>query len=195
MRNRFRPAGRVLPARRTRRCLALLAGACAIAPLHVAAQAPRLELGFDSGVQVALPESGGRSTTFFVPAGWLRVGLPVAPRLQVEPVVSFGRSTVDGMSTTTVQAFPYLVYSHRGALTSGPYARVGVGVALVRFGGGGDSSAMHQFAMGAGIGVRLSVAEALALRLEAGGDRWFEDGDLEAYDLLQLLVGLSFFLR
>jgi hypothetical protein len=166
----------------------------AAAPAAGSAQAGSIEIGVDGGIQLLLPEERDNVTTFFAPGNWIRFAFGASSNVGIETEVGFTHSTSDDNSATGLHLFPSIVYNISPDWGETWFVRGGAGLTFsdvdTAFGDVGST----QFGIGGGVGARLPVTDAFSIRLEGAVEHWFEDDDdREAFNLLQFLVGFSFF--
>ena len=163
----------------------------------VSAQDRPIEIGVDGGFQFTLPEDGENSTSIFLPAGWLRVGFFVSDRVELESLLGFSHFSMEDYSSTQFQLMPYLAYHFKSYDEGGPlpYVRVGAGLAFEDYSGESVDAGETRFGVGVGLGVKFPMTDRLRFRVEGAFDHWFETDDYQGFNLIQILVGFSFFTK
>jgi hypothetical protein len=168
-----------------------LVGVVLLVPTLLSAQGRPAELGIDGGLAILL--DGGSSFSFQLPFQSLRVGVFTSDAVSFEPAVALNYLKFEGVSAVYTLDFAlgglYHFVSDRGR--SQPYVRPFAGIELI--GAGGET--ISQFHAGGAFGVKVPVANQLAVRLEAGVRHEFENDDLSGGDRVTAAVGLSIFTR
>jgi hypothetical protein len=168
-----------------------LVGVVLLIPALLSAQGRPAELGIDGGF--AILADGGSSFSFQLPFQSFRVGFFPSDAVSIEPALSVNYLKFEGVHAVYTLDFAlgglYHFVSDRGR--SQPYFRPFVGIDLI--GAGGES--VSQFHVGGAFGVKLPVANQLAVRLEAGFRHEFENDDLSGGSRITAAVGLSIFTR
>lgn len=172
-----------------RRALAVAAFLALAAP-PAAAQSPRMELGLDAAVQVAIPDQGDRLTTVEIPLGRIRVGSYVGTRTLIEVSGGFALASQADRSASAGRGELSVSYHFGDPLRLRPFVLVG---GAARFAHADDETAWQGLAMG-GVGVKIPVRRVLGVRLEVDYARAFETAEVDATHELRGLVGLSFYL-
>ena len=169
----------------------LLAGVVLLVPTLLNAQGQPVELGIDGGLAISF--NGSTSTSFTLPFQSLRFGFFPSDAVSLEPAVSVNYvkiEEVDAIYTLGLELgglFHFISDRSR----SQPYFRPFAGFQLL--GAGGES--VSQFHAGGGFGVKVPVANQLAVRLEAGFQHAFKNEDIGGRNSITAAVGLSFFTR
>lgn len=154
-----------------------------------AQQGRLVEMGIDAGVTFSLDEP--RVTVFSFPVDNFRVGFEMTPKVALEPSLSFTSISGSGETFSAYNIALGLLW-HFNEMRSGPYVRPFLGV---MGGSGGGESGSQAFA-GAGLGLKIPVADSrFAWRFEAFLARAFENDDFAANNQIGLRAGLSFFTR
>jgi hypothetical protein len=159
---------------RTRPTLTRLAGALALlAVLGTAAQAQqKIEVG--TGLGVSILTNGSTVTTFGMPGGGIisqaTMHASFGDRLMIYPEIAFNLVSGGGSTATTIGMAANVGYLFSGAGMNSPYFAASGAFQFVDAFGSATA-----FAAGAKVGYRLIVGESLAVRLEAGYRRWFND--------------------
>jgi hypothetical protein len=169
----------------------LLAGVVLLVPTQLNAQGQPVELGIDGGLAISF--NGSTSTAFQLPFQSLRVGFFPSDAVSLEPAVSVNYlkfEEIDAIYTLGLELGALLHFiSDRSR--SQPYFRPLAGIQLLAAGG----ESVSQFHVGGGFGVKVPVANQLAVRLEAGFQHAFENEDVSGGNSIMAAVGLSFFTR
>jgi hypothetical protein len=183
---------------------ALLGAAPLAAPLAAQRAAQRaaglpVELGVDAAV---VTDDASDATTVVVPLQRLRVGVFVSPRLSLEPTLAYERTGADGASASGFDGTLGLVAHLSGqptgrARTTSLFVRPFVGLARLSFGSEDEEldASATQARVGAGLGLKLPVADRLAWRLEGVYARAFESDEFPSANRFGVNVGLSFHTR
>lgn len=150
-----------------------------------------VELGMDAGLRLDLSDPS--VTTFEVPIQSVRAGFLVTERISAEPAVGLSYFKFEGEDAVIALNADLAALVHFGAdgVRRGLYLRPVVGISFVDVG----SESVSQFSAGAGVGVKLPLADQLAARVEASYRHGFENDDLLGTDVIGLSFGLSFFTR
>jgi hypothetical protein len=168
-----------------------LAGVVLLVPTLLSAQGQPVELGIDGGLAISF--NGSTSTAFQLPFQAFRAGFFPSDAVSLEPVVSVNYLKIEEIEAIYTLGLElgglFHFVSDRGR--SQPYFRPFAGIQL--FASGGESAS--QFHAGGGFGVKLPVANQLAVRLEAGFQHAFENDDFSGGNSITGAVGLSFFTR
>ncbi|MEZ4412261.1 MAG: hypothetical protein R2910_04660 [Gemmatimonadales bacterium] len=123
--------------------------------------------------------------------GSVALGVYLSPEVAIEPTIAASVLSSGGETATILSlgvAVPY--YFDKGWGRKGGYFAPKVTVNHAS--GGGQSS--DQFAIGVGVGTKLALNDAAALRLQASFDYGFE-GDFSATTSFGAFFGLSVFLK
>jgi len=177
----------------------ILAVAAALIASH-AAHAQRnvgIELGVDGEVRREITE---QATVVQIPISRIRAGFQISPIISIEPAVHLAYVTVrgnnDGFADFLVGVLFHL-QPDRGRVQ--PYVRpfvelehssstVGSGTAA-----GEVTSSVNETALGAGLGVKIPVARALATRIEGTYGHTLQRDGQQGRNTVSLFVGLSYF--
>ena len=106
-------------------------------------------------------------------------------RLSIGPEFSLGRTSDDGDAVTSLYLAGRSAIHPYGNTNSGPYL-FGRGAILVL--SAGDSESDTEVSVGAGLGYRWRVGNALVVRTEGGYRRWFDDTGTND---ISVLIGLG----
>ena len=169
----------------------LLAGVVLLVPTLLNAQGQPVELGVDGGLTISF--NGSTSTSFQLPFQSLRAGFFPSDAVSLEPVVSVSYlkfEEVDAIYTLGLE-FGALLHFISDRSRAQPYFRPFAGFQLLAAGG----ESLSQFHAGGGFGVKVPVANQLAVRLEVGFQHGFKNEDLSGGNSITAAVGLSFFTR
>lgn len=123
--------------------------------------------------------------------GSIAIGLYLSPGAAIEPTVAASVLSSSGETLSILSlgvAVPY--YFDKGWGRKGPYVAPKLAVNLAS--GGGESSS--QLALGVGVGTKVPLNDAAALRLQVNFDYGFE-GDFESTTSFGAFLGLSVFLK
>lgn len=123
---------------------------------------------------------------------YFAVGFYLSPAMALEPTIAVSTLSQGGESATVLSlglALPY--YFNKGWGRKGPY--LAPKIAYNSFSGSGSTSA-SQFSAGVGLGTKVPLNDAAALRLQADFNYGFE-GDFLATTSFGASVGLSVFLK
>ncbi len=173
------------------------------------AQSRPVELGFDamlahysivySSSTVPLPPRSYTALQF--PVGGIRAAFPVADRLALEPVLSFGFQTGGGSTSTggTLDVgAPYLFSADRRATQVFVRPFVGISYGAAKYtlpSGSTTSSTQHQWSGGLGLGVKIPAGERFATRLEARYRRLGAQGPVDHMNVMSGLAGFSYYTK
>ena len=169
------------------------------APLH--GQQRAIELGVDGGVHYMDPAGEGRDNRIWDVSFRLqnlRVGLHVTERVSLEPSVSFLRRDLGEDDLTQVSALGNVLYHFNEA---GPAMRpqffglAGGGLEYVRLSEEVGRESDTQWLAGGGLGMRLPVADQVALRTSATYWRAFESDLAPHANMIRGDLGLSLLIR
>jgi hypothetical protein len=168
-----------------------LAGVALLVPTLLNAQQQPVELGIDGGLAISF--NGNTSTAFRLPFQSLRAGFFPSDAVSLEPAVAVNYLKIEGIDAIYTLGLELggLFHFVSDRSRSQPYFRPFAGIQL--FASGGESAS--QFHAGGGFGVKLPVANQLAVRLEAGFQHAFENDDFSGGNSITGAVGLSFFTR
>lgn len=168
----------------------LLSGVMVLIPALLCAQARPVELGIDGALAISFDRR--TSTSFQLPSQSFRVGFSLSDAVSLEPAVS-----IDYLRLAETDADYVLGLGLGGVFhfvtdrtRSQPYVRPAAGLQLIASRG----DAVAQFHASGALGVKLPVANQLAVRLEAGLQHTFASG-LSGGNSIFAAVGLSFFTR
>ena len=171
--------------------LHVLVGVVLLVPTLLVAQDRPVELGLDGGLSISF--NGGTATSFTLPFQSVRAGFFLSDNVSLEPAASLNYlklENVDAIATVGL-SFAALVHFNPDRSRAQPYFRPQAGFTLLTA-GGESASQLH---VGGGIGVKLPVANQLAVRLEAGFQHSLENDDFAGASTVTAAVGLSFFTR
>ncbi len=128
-----------------------------------------------------------------VPFQSFRAGFFVSDNASLEPAVSLNYLKFEGSDAiaTIGLKFAALFHFSPDRDRSQPYVRPQAGLTFIT--AGGESAS--QFHLGGGFGVKVPVANQLAVRLEAGFQHSLENDDFNGMSTLTAAIGLSFFTR
>ncbi len=162
-------------------------------PAAVLGQGRPVELGIDAGLSVTLTEGVDATITqVAIPASRFRVGFFVSDIVEIEPSLAFALLSVNGETATAV-GFQLGLAFHSTAKRDRPrmFFQVGGGLDYVNVEDFDDV----QFGVGAGVGGKIPAGDRFAVRIEANYLRGFESDNRFAANIIQALVGFSFFTR
>ena len=168
--------------------------ALALFATALSAQAPTprpIELGIDAAVDIGLDD--GSNTEISIPAPTFRIGIPISPRVSLEPKFGLRIRTGNDNTSTTYRGELGLLYHfgsdrYPGAFQrAGLYARPFVGLTDTSVGDSETSGLL-----GVGLGYKIPIISRLSSRFEANFQHLFGDADA---NVIGLLAGLSFFTR
>ena len=178
--------------------LALFAAAAIGLPSQLDAQSGSVEIGFDTGLTLTMPSDTDfldydNQTSIDVPQQSIRVGFFVSDQLSIEPAVGF--SYIDdflgfGESLTQLALEGRVLY-HFSPDPTRPRFYLGGGAGFTLIDVADDQET--QFGVGGGLGVKLPIADRMAIRLEGSFSRYFETDQLPATSVIGVVVGFSFF--
>jgi hypothetical protein len=170
--------------------LALFAAAAIGLPSQLDAQSGSVEIGFDTGLSLTMVSDADNVTSIDVPQQSIRVGFFVSDQLSIEPAVGFSWLHTGGESATQLALAGRVLY-HFSPDPTRPrfYLGGGAGFNLIDVGDQQET----QFGVGGGLGVKLPVADRMAIRLEGSFSRFFETDLLPAASVIGAVVGFSFF--
>jgi hypothetical protein len=165
--------------------LAIAASVALTLPASVAAQGRPVEFGIDAGGSFDV--SGSNTVAIGLPVQDFRAGIFVSDAVSIEPRVAFAFIDQDGSNLTAIDAQlgPVLHFSPDRGRPQG-YVRPFGGVSYIT-----DAGAV--VSLGGALGVKLPVAERLAVRVEGSYAHGFDS--YYSADAVGLAVGLSFFTR
>jgi hypothetical protein len=156
-----------------------------VLPPSVSAQSRPTELGIDAGALIDL--SDDTNVILGLPVQNLRVGFFISDAISIEPQISFTYFNLTGDSGVAVDGeIGPVFHLSPNRSRSQAYLRPFGGISYVS-----DDDAV--FLLGGGVGIKLPVAERLAVRLEASYAHGFVD--FGGGDLLTIGTGISFFTR
>ncbi len=138
-----------------------------------------VESGVNGGLAISF--NGSTSTSFQLPFQSLRAGCAPSDAVSLEPVVSVNYlkfEEIDAIYALGLE-FGALLHVISDRSRSRPYFRPFARLQLLAAGG----ESVSQSNVGGGFGVKVPVANQLAVRLEAGFQHEFENEDLPAYPL------------
>jgi opacity protein-like surface antigen len=176
--------------------LALFAAAAIGLPSQLDAQSGSVEIGFDTGLTYTMYSDtdftdSDNQTSINVPQQSIRLGFFVSDQLSIEPVVGFSYTdNFLGESLTQLAVAGRVLY-HFSADPTRPrfYLGGGAGFNLIDF----FDQQETQFGVGGGLGVKLPIADQMAIRIEGSFSRYFETDALLANSVIGAVVGFSFF--
>ena len=158
------------------------------AALHAQDRRP-IELGLDAGMSITLTE-GDDITAAAIPASRFRVGFFVSDVFEIEPSLGFALVSVGGETVSRVGfQLGFVFHSNPNRDRPRAFFQVGGGLDYVNIAGFDDV----QFGVGAGVGGKFPVDENFAVRIEADYLRGFESDNRFAANIIQALIGFSFF--
>lgn len=179
-----------------------LAGLAVLAmALPLEGQLRTLELGVDGGVHYMDPAGEGRDNRVWdvaFPLQSVRVGLHVTERVSVEPSLSFLRRDFGEEDLTQVGALGSVLYHlNQPAMGMRPqfFGLAGGGLEYVRLSDEIGSDSDTQWLAGGGLGMKLPVADRIALRTTATYWRAFESDVAPHANLVRGDLGVSIFTR
>jgi outer membrane protein with beta-barrel domain len=156
-------------------------------PASLQAQSRAVEIGMDGGLEYSFDAN---LLTIAVPFQRVRAAFPMEDRLALEPSLSFMRLSANGESFATLAMRVGVLYDLE-ATRGNTFARPFAGFEYVDASFGDSDTA---FNLGVGIGTRSSIADQLALRIEANlMGRFGAEGGTDG--VVGATVGLSFFTR
>jgi len=175
--------------------LALFAAAAIGLPSQLDAQSGSVEIGFDTGLSLTMPSDTDfldydNVTSINVPQQSIRVGFFVSDQLSVEPAVGFSWLDAGGESLTQLALAGRVLY-HFSPDPTRPRFYLGGGAGFTLIDVADDQET--QFGVGGGLGVKLPIADRMAIRLEGSFSRYFETDQLPATSVIGVVVGFSFF--
>ena len=170
---------------RTSPLLLAIAASVALTPPASAAQGRPVELGIDAGGSFDV--SGSNTVAIGLPVQDFRAGIFVSDAVSIEPRVAFAFIDQDGSNLTAIDAQlgPVLHFSPGRGRPQG-YVRPFGGVSYIT-----DAGAV--VSLGGALGVKLPVAERLAVRVEGSYAHGFDS--YYSADAVGLALGLSFLTR
>ena len=186
-------------------CVAAIGTAASAPAAYAQDTAPRpIELGIDAAIRYRTADDANL-TSLEIPIPSFRVGFLLSDQLSLEPFGRIGWQRVsiedplpgqdDSDSFTTYDlGIGALFHFAPDRTRTQPYLRPFVGISGFS-GGGGDDDSASQLSFGAGIGLKMPVADRLGWRIEATYTRLGEDEPFEGGNIFGLLFGLSFFTR
>lgn len=157
----------------------------------VGSASAQAEIGVDAGLTSTRIDGSELSVLQTdVPVQRLRVGIFVAPGVQIEPSIGYSRVEFDGVGQTTLQVGTDLVF-HIGQNPYAPQLYVAGGPSLLRtdFGAGEET----QLGVGGDVGLKVPVGGWMGLRLGVGYTRWLESDTLLGADEVGAFFGFSVF--
>lgn len=180
---------------------------CALAGMAILAlalplegQQRTIELGIDGGVHYMDPSGEGRDNGVWdiaFPLQSVRAGLHVTERVSVEPALSFLRRDMGEDDMTQVGALGNVLYHFNEAMGLRPqvFGLAGGGLEYVRLSNAVATESDTQWLAGAGLGMKLPVADQIALRTTATYWRAFESDLAPDANLVRGDIGISIFTR
>ena len=178
-----------------KRTLMLAALAGALFTSEADAQSGSVEIGFDTGLTLYIPSDTDffdyeNQTSIDVPQQSIRLGFFVSDQLSIEPAVGFSYQDFGDLSVTQLGLAGRLLY-HFSADPTRPrfYVGGGAGFNLIDV----EDEQETQFGVGGGLGVKLPIADRMAIRVEGSFSRDFETDLLPAASVIRAVVGFSFF--
>ena len=157
-------------------------------PVHA-----QVELGVDAGLQFASVAGASDVATFELPIGAVRLGIGIAPRLQLQVLGVAEQASVDNASKTRITFRPGVVGSLRPDTEGGPFIYLQWS-ADRRSGEIQNIEASDmQFGFGAGLGTRIFVTEAAAIRLTLDYMHWAQADLALGGDKVTIFAGFSVF--
>jgi len=181
-------------------CAALVA-ACTLAASAAHAQRGAslpIELGIDGGVTFGLGDAD--YTRIALPGQRFRVGFFTSDAISIEPAIALNYvSTGDTHSTDFVGDVGVLFHTSPTAGGSRVYLRPFAGLETISFSSDNPNvdDSTTQFHLGAGVGIKVPLANRLRARFEANFLHGFDSsgaGDTSG-NAIGLTAGLSFFTR
>ena len=168
-----------------------LAALTLLMPILLAAQRRPVELGVDGGLGIDF--NGGTLTTFSVPIQSLRIGFMASDNVSIEPSTSINILKYEGADAiaTVSLALSGLFHFTPDRSMAQAYFRPQAGLNFIT---DGDDSA-SQLSLGGGFGVKLPVADQMAIRLDGSFVHAFENDDFAGRNGIAALVGFSVFTR
>ncbi len=175
--------------------IALLAAAV---PVH--GQMRTLEIGMDGGISYSDPATEGTDNRVWdvsVPFQSARVGLFVTPQISLEPAVTLNRVSLpnDERATQVTTVGNVLYHLNTPEWRPQLFAQAGGGLEYVSWKDVDFDENDTQWVAGAGVGMKLPVADRLALRTSAVYWRAFESDHFPRMNQVRGQVGVSFFTR
>lgn len=177
---------------------ALVLVAASLLVSSAAAQAKgAVEIGYDLGISVLMPDGGGNDVLFLatprtvsVGISTVRAGFYLSRHSELEP--HFGLQLISTNDFNTTQMAVGLDYLHN---FDGKKTRLYLmgGARLAYFDNGSQTES--QPGLGAGLGAKSTIGDRAALRYGVEVMRQFESGDFVARWDLGFLVGVSLFTK
>jgi opacity protein-like surface antigen len=150
-----------------------------------------IELGLDGAISYKLDSP--HVTGVNIPVGVLRVGIFVTPTISIEPFGSLDRTSADNNDFTSLNLGAGVLFHLSGRNTVQPYVRPFAELLHNSIGFSNNSDSDNLFALGAGLGVKIPVANRFAWRLEGALTQVLENDNNDASTVLSARFGFSFF--
>jgi hypothetical protein len=168
--------------------LVSLAAAFVAIPTLLAAQNRPIEFGVDAGLTYR--SNSPHITTIGIPIQDLRVGIPIADKITIEPRASLNYVKVQNSKASSQIALGAGLLYHLKALKEGIYIRPFA--SYDRFSSSGSSAS--QFTAGGGLGYKAGTGGVVG-RLEAGYAHSFKNDNFAKSDNIFALIGISLFTK
>ena len=153
------------------------------------AQGRPVELGIDAGVGIDL--SGSNTVSVGIPTQAFRAGFFVSDAVSIEPRLSLNYIHPEGSESLVALAAELgpVFHLQSDRSRSRPYLRPFAGLNFLKVGSENDA----QLTAGGALGVKIPVAERLAMRFEATFTHGFESSEFAGGNAIGGTIGFSFF--
>jgi Outer membrane protein beta-barrel domain len=171
----------------------VLSAVVALSSPALAQKQSPVEFGIDGALSYGLDSP--HVTQVSIPVQRLRIGFFVSPAVSIEPSAAFSRNSVSGSSATSLDLGVGALF-HLGTVRDGalPYLRPFVEFNHTSFDEDQfGSSSFTSTALGAGVGVKIPIANRFAWRLEGAAAHTLEHDGVKLSTALLAFFGFSFF--
>ena len=161
-----------------------IAGAVALLAVLATTALAQQKIEVGTGLGVSILTNGSTITTFGAPGGGIisqaTMHASFGDRLMIYPEIAFNLVSAGGETATSIGMAATVGYLFSGSGMNSAYVAASGAFQFVDAFGSATA-----FAAGAKFGYRLIVGESLAVRLEAGYRRWFND-----FEGNEIIVGI-----
>ena len=176
--------------------LASTASAQRRGPAPMAAATPGVELGMDAALSFGMGAPAGSSnvTLFQAPVPSIRAGFYLSPELSIEPSLGLQYASANGGSSTDYMlGLGALYHFSTNRAENQFYVRPFVNFQSSSLSGGGTSTSATGTQFGAGVGIKMPMADRFATRFEANiahnSNHNFDNSD----NRIGILAGISYY--